>query len=118
MHNDLVEMINANPLLKLTDPASFFEMIELEKNAAMVFTDSGGVQKEAFFFRKPCVILRPETEWVELVQCGSAILADADESRIVSAAEKLGNTKLEFPEVFGDGHAAEFMCDQMLHHLA
>lgn len=118
MHSDLVAMIDANPLLKLTDPASFFEMIELEKNAAMVFTDSGGVQKEAFFFRKPCVILRPETEWVELVQCGSAILADADESRIVSAAEKLGNAKLEFPEVFGDGHAAEFMCEQMLHHLA
>jgi UDP-GlcNAc3NAcA epimerase len=118
MHGDLVAMIDANPLLKLTDPASIFEMIELEKNAAMVFTDSGGVQKEAFFFKKPCVILRPETEWVELVECGSAILADADESRIVNAADKLSASKLEFPELFGDGHAAEFMCDQMLHHLS
>jgi UDP-GlcNAc3NAcA epimerase len=118
MHSDLVDLINSNPLLKLTDPASFFEMIELEKNAAMVFTDSGGVQKEAFFFQKPCVILRPETEWVELVECGSAILADADENRIVAAAEKLNSTQLKFPQVFGDGHAAEFMCSQMLQHLS
>jgi UDP-GlcNAc3NAcA epimerase len=118
MHSDLVDLINSNPLLKLTDPASFFEMIELEKNAAMVFTDSGGVQKEAFFFLKPCVILRPETEWVELVECGSAILADADENRIVAAAEKLSSTQLQFPQVFGDGHAAEFMCSQMLQHLS
>jgi UDP-GlcNAc3NAcA epimerase len=118
MHADLVDLINSNPLLKLTDPASFFEMIELEKNAAMVFTDSGGVQKEAFFFQKPCVILRPETEWVELVECGSAILADADENRIVAAAEKLSSTQLKFPQVFGDGHAAEFMCSQMLQHLS
>jgi UDP-GlcNAc3NAcA epimerase len=118
MHSDLVDLINSNPLLKLTDPASFFEMIELEKNAAMVFTDSGGVQKEAFFFQTPCVILRPETEWVELVECGSAILADADENRIVTAAEKLNSTQLKFPQVFGDGHAAEFMCSQMLQHLS
>ena len=91
--------------------------VMLEKNARMVITDSGGVQKEAFFFNKPCVILRPETEWVELVQCGSAILADADEQRITSAAASLLTAQLDFPSLFGDGHAAEFMCNKMLEHL-
>lgn len=115
---EVQKVIDANPLIRIIPPASFFEMVMLEKHAQLVLTDSGGVQKEAFFFKKPCVILRPETEWVELVQCGSAILADADENRIVNAAEKLLSGKLEFPSLFGDGHAAEFMCTQMLEHLS
>ncbi|HTF05588.1 MAG TPA: UDP-N-acetylglucosamine 2-epimerase (non-hydrolyzing) [Bacteroidia bacterium] len=117
-HPSLQKMIDSNPLIRIVPPASFFEMIVLEKNALLVVTDSGGVQKEAFFFRKPCVILRPETEWVELVECGAAILADADESRILSATEKLLSADIEYPALFGDGHAAEFMCKKMLEHLS
>jgi UDP-GlcNAc3NAcA epimerase len=117
-HMEVQQIINRNPLIRIVAPASFFEMVMLEKNARMVITDSGGVQKEAFFFGKPCVILRPETEWVELVACGAAILADADEKRITNAAASLLTAKLEFPSLFGDGHAAEFMCNQMLEHLA
>ena len=63
--------------------ASFFEIIRLEKNARVVMTDSGGVQKEAFFFETPCVILRPETEWVEIVEAGAGVIADADYQRIM-----------------------------------
>lgn len=118
LHPQLTELLNANKLIRIIEPASFFEMIELEKNAMLVVTDSGGVQKEAFFFRKPCVILRPETEWVELVACGAAILADADKSRIIAAANSLLDAELQYPSVFGDGHAAEFMCDKMLEHLS
>jgi UDP-GlcNAc3NAcA epimerase len=117
-HQEVQQIIDRNPLIRIIAPASFFEMVVLEKNSRMVITDSGGVQKEAFFFNKPCVILRPETEWVELVQCGSAILADADEKRITSAAGNLLTAKLQFPSLFGDGHAAEFMCNKMLEHLS
>lgn len=115
---EVQKLIYENPLIRILPPASFFEMVMMEKHCRLVLTDSGGVQKEAFFFKKPCVILRPETEWVELVECGCAILADADEKRIVEATEKLLSSKLEFPSLFGDGHAAEFMCEKMLEHLA
>jgi UDP-GlcNAc3NAcA epimerase len=83
-----------------------------------VLTDSGGVQKEAFFFRKPCVILRSETEWVELVKCGAAILADAEKDRIIAAVRSLSGKNIEFPGLFGDGKAAEFMCNEMLRHFS
>lgn len=115
---EVQQIIDKNPLIRIFPPASFFEMVLLEKHAKLVLTDSGGVQKEAFFFCKPCVILRPETEWVELVQCGAAILADADDNRIRNAAQKLMSAQPEFPSLFGDGHAAEFMCAKMLEHLS
>ena len=63
-----------NEHLKTTDPVSFLEMVQLEQHARLVMTDSGGVQKESYFFQKPCVILRPETEWVEIVQVGAGTL--------------------------------------------
>jgi UDP-GlcNAc3NAcA epimerase len=94
-------------------------MILLEKNAKLVMTDSGGVQKEAFFFKKPCIILRSETEWVELVECGSAVIADADEQRIKEAYRHFtSKTDLRFPELFGDGKAAEFICGEMVKNFA
>ncbi len=55
-------------------PVSFLEMTLLEKKASLIMTDSGGVQKESYFHHKPCIILRPETEWVEIVENGSAML--------------------------------------------
>ena len=99
----------------ITEPVSFLEMIQLEKHANLVLTDSGGVQKESYFFKKPCIILRHETEWVEIVQTGNAVLADADEVRIMEAWQHFkSNPPTVFPEIFGDGHAAEFMLEQML----
>ena len=90
-------------------------MIALERHTQLIMTDSGGVQKEAYFFKKPGIILRPETEWVEIVETGNAILADADECRIMKAwAHFKDNPPTVFPEIFGDGHAAEFMLEQML----
>ena len=101
--------------IKLIPPVSFLEMIALERHALLVMTDSGGVQKEAYFFKKPCIILRPETEWVEIVETGNAVLADADEGRIMQAWQHFkGNPPTMFPEIFGDGHAAEFMLEKML----
>ena len=115
----LYKQVSESKRMKLIEPVSFLEMIALEKNCAIVMTDSGGVQKEAFYFKKPCVILRPETEWVELVNCGSAIIADADEARILEAFDTLMKNKdLVYPPFYGNGKAAEFICAEMIAHLS
>jgi UDP-GlcNAc3NAcA epimerase len=118
LHGQIYNAIQNNPSFKITEPASFLEMIALEKNCCLVMTDSGGVQKEAFYFQKACVILRPETEWVELIDCGTAIVADANETRIKEAFEKLYHKKdLSYPPLYGDGKAAEFICREILQHI-
>ena len=115
LSNEKQALVFSSPNIKLIPPVSFLEMIALERHARLVMTDSGGVQKEAYFFQKPCIILRPETEWVEIVETGNAILADADGARIMQAWQHFkGNPPTAFPEIFGDGHAAEFMLEQML----
>jgi len=83
-----------SPLIKIIPPVSFFDMIQLEKNAIMIMTDSGGVQKEAFFYRKPCIIMRSETEWVEIVEAGAALVCDADVNKIINAFEFYKNKKI------------------------
>ena len=98
---------NLSSRIHIIPPASFFDILKLEKNAKIVMTDSGGVQKEAFFFGKPVVILREETEWVEIVEHGAGILADADYDRIVDAYDRLSDKTVVFPPLFGDGHAAD-----------
>lgn len=119
LNPELYSKVSASQRMKLIEPVSFLEMIALEKNCRMVMTDSGGVQKEAFYFKKPCVILRPETEWVELVDCGSAIIADADEARILAAYNTLSaNRNLQYPPFYGNGKAAEFICGEMIAHLS
>lgn len=96
-------------------PVSFLEMIALERHTHLVMTDSGGVQKEAYFFKKPCIILRPETEWVEIVETGNAILTDANYNRILQAWKHFDfNPPTTFPEIFGDGKAADFMLEKMM----
>ena len=115
LDEDLQKQIFNNTNISLIPPVSFLEMIALERHAQLVMTDSGGVQKEAYFFKKPCIILRPETEWIEIVQTGNAILADANESRIMQAWQHFkDNPPTKFPEIFGDGQAAEFMLENML----
>lgn len=103
--------------VRIIEPASFFEIIRLEKNAAIVMTDSGGVQKEAFFYGTPCVILRPETEWIEIVDAGAGIIADADYERIMAAYEALVNKPVHFPALFGDGHASEKIITEIINYL-
>lgn len=119
LKSDLLQKVKSSAHFKIIEPVSFLEMIALEKNCKIVMTDSGGVQKEAFYFEKPCVILRPETEWVELVHCGTATIADADEQKIIADYTILtSKTDLEFPKLYGDGNAAEFICGEMIEHLS
>jgi len=116
LNGDLYNKVKDSQFLKLIPPVSFLDMIVLESNCKLVMTDSGGVQKEAYFFKKPAVILRSETEWKEIVEAGCGIIANADEERIIEAFETFndGGRNLEFPEIFGDGKAAEFICKTLL----
>lgn len=99
---------NINCRFHLIEPAGYFEMMSLLKNCRLVMTDSGGLQKEAFFMKKICITLRNETEWVELVENGYNLLAGTDELPISAAFESALNLKKPFSESFyGDGHAGE-----------
>ena len=114
LDSQLLKKIQESNLLTIIDPASFLDMIALEKNAELIITDSGGVQKEAYFFKKPCIILRPQTEWLEIVETKSAVISDTNSKIILEATERfLSNPDLKFPEVFGDGNAASFIAKEM-----
>lgn len=112
----LHERMTATGLIRVIRPVSFLEMILLEKKARMIITDSGGVQKESHFFSKPCIVLRKETEWVELVKNGTVRLADADPEKITEAWEYFMNNKelLHFPGFYGDGKAASTILREII----
>lgn len=119
LDSKLLNKIQNSNLLTIIDPASFLDMIALEKNAELIITDSGGVQKEAYFFKKPCIILRPQTEWVEIVETKSAVISDTNSKIILEATKRfLSNQDLKFPEVFGNGNAASFIAKEMLNQFS
>ena len=108
-----LETYQLQPLLEpltLMNPLGFFAMLLLERRASIVLTDSGGVQKEAFLQSTPCVTIRTETEWVELLECGWNQLADpGDSSSIIKAVgqQLFVESSRSRPPLYGDGHAAE-----------
>lgn len=115
---DFQEKLSNETRIQLIDPAGFLDMIALEKNARIIITDSGGVQKEAYFFAKPCVILREQTEWVEVVEAGAAILTGANTDKILSAAKQLLALDIQTDSaIFGDGQAANFICEKLCSDL-
>jgi UDP-GlcNAc3NAcA epimerase len=92
--------------IRVLDPVGYLDMLALEEAAAVIVTDSGGVQKEAYFLAKPCVTLRDSTEWTETVEAGWNVLVGWDSDRIADAMRTFRPTGKR-PELFGDGHAAE-----------
>jgi len=92
--------------IKFIEPVSYLDMLVLEKHARLILTDSGGVQKEAYFFGVPCLTLREETEWVETVEAGWNVLVGADEERIVEAVREFQPIGKR-AAIFGDGRASE-----------
>ena len=90
----------------MIQPVGYFDMLSLLSACSGVFTDSGGVQKEAYFFEQPCITLRDETEWVELVDNGFNVLAGADYEKILEAEERVKIKNLDFSvKLYGDGNA-------------
>ena len=97
------------------EPVGYFDILYLLKNSAGVLTDSGGMQKEAYFFAKPCFTLRDETEWVELVDCGANILVGADYDDIIATVKNYKyDAKLFEKLLYGDGKAGEKIVDLLL----
>lgn len=102
---------NIGKKVRLIDPVPYLDMIMLEKNARLILTDSGGVQKEAYWFNVPCITLRDETEWVELVEKGFNTIVGANTEVILQEIrnrEKSGNTIPDSHDtpLYGDGHSA------------
>jgi UDP-GlcNAc3NAcA epimerase len=90
------------------DPVGYFDMIELLKHCEMVITDSGGVQKEAFFFGKHCLVTRDETEWTELVDLHYNFMVGADTDKIVNTVSEVAKASAKFDvKPYGEGNAAE-----------
>jgi UDP-N-acetylglucosamine 2-epimerase len=94
------------PQVKAIEPVGYFDMIALEANARLIATDSGGVQREAYFLSKPCITLRDETEWTETVEVGWNTLAGAEPAHILQAWRNFSPPSQQ-PPIFGDGCAAE-----------
>lgn len=108
--------LSASEYIKIIPPVSFLEMTMLEKNCRMIITDSGGVQKESHFFKKPCIVLRKETEWIELVKNGTARLTDADAEMIAKEFEHFysNSCSLDYPSFYGNGKTAEFILGEIM----
>ena len=109
-------LLTNNQALLFIDPVGYFDMIELLKHAKIVMTDSGGLQKEAYFFKKPCITLRDETEWIELVSAGVNLLTGTSKKAITDGYRKLITSELVFPdEIYGVGKAAEALVASIVH---
>ena len=104
-----------NAQIRPIDPVSYLDMLILEKNARVILTDSGGVQKEAYWFNVPCITLRNETEWVELVDLGCNRLVGANTAAILEAVnefETISPSHTNYhKELYGDGHSAQKVID-------
>ncbi|MFA5491679.1 MAG: UDP-N-acetylglucosamine 2-epimerase (non-hydrolyzing) [Bacteroidales bacterium] len=101
----------------VTEPLSFFDMIKMENFASLILTDSGGVQKEAYFYQKPCIIMRRETEWVEILEAATGALEPQNIDDFLSLANSfISNPPTNFPEYFGNGQTAKFICEKLLNY--
>jgi len=95
-------------------PIGYLKMVYLIKNAKLIMTDSGGLQKEAFFFEKPCITLRDETEWIELIENGFNVLAGANKEQIVQHYKNYKFNNDFSVDLYGAGKASEVIVKELL----
>jgi UDP-GlcNAc3NAcA epimerase len=111
LHPRTKKMLEASDLkldVHVLDPVGYFEMIELLKKCEMVMTDSGGLQKEAYFFKKPCLTLRDQTEWIELVKNGFNKIVGADKKQIIAGYREMIKAAPDYSkDLYGGGKAGE-----------
>jgi len=102
--------------IKVIDPVGYLDMIMLEKHAALIATDSGGVQKEAYFHKVPCITMRDETEWIELVECGANSITGADSKKIVAALQQVAqmDSSIFNTPLYGTGNTGTEIVDALI----
>ncbi len=105
--------LHINSHIQLIKPVGYLDMLTLEKAARMILTDSGGVQKEAYWLGVPCVTLREETEWVETVQAGWNVLVGPDAKQIIETVNVFQPPR-ERPNLFGDGRASQYIAASLV----
>jgi UDP-N-acetylglucosamine 2-epimerase len=94
------------PNVMLVDPLGYLDMAALSSQARVIVTDSGGLQKEAYWYGVPCVTARPSTEWVDTVELGANVLVDDDPNALATAVQQ-AVLPAGLPQLYGDGHASE-----------
>ncbi len=104
-------------LFEITDPLGYLDLAALASQARVIVTDSGGLQKEAYWYRVPCVTLRPSTEWVDTVELGANVLVDDDPDRIAEAVSS-AQMPHDLPQLYGDGHASERIAHALVDSLS
>lgn len=104
----VVQSLSLKLEMLVLEPVGYLEMIWLLKHCNIVVSDSGGVQKEAFFFKKPCITMRDQTEWVELIEHGVNVLASADTQKIIEYTQSMLGTEITDPfNLYGGGQASQ-----------
>lgn len=109
----LMQLMRRSSAIQLIPSQNYTDMAMLEKCAALIITDSGGVQKEAYFYRKPCIVVRKETEYMETVNTGWSVLTGTDTHKILEAVKNPPKGSNDLDE-FGTGHAADTVVETLL----
>jgi UDP-GlcNAc3NAcA epimerase len=107
------ELLELTPPVRLLPPLGYLDFAALASQARVILTDSGGLQKEAYWYGVPCVTLRPSTEWIDTVETGANVLVDDDAARIVAAVRDAKMPE-ERPQLYGDGHASERIAEVLV----
>jgi len=123
MHPRTRDIVNKMQLeipsnVHVIDPVGYYDILELESNANAVLTDSGGMQKEAYFFNKYCITMRDQTEWTELIEHGFNSLTGADRDKIIQQYRKFsGKTVDTTLALYGNGQASEKIVESILKYI-
>ncbi len=112
---DIISKYRLTSKIRIFEPFGYLDMMKLLHNCRMVITDSGGLQKESFFFKKKCIIIREQTEWTELVDYGFNMVAGTNKEKILNCYEELKQRKCNYDiNLYGDGHAGEKIAISLL----